>query len=1488
MIYQLLQQYKQTSIQNSYLTPELEFNLQDYEIREFFIQKFDIEEIKCRLDNDVGIKQKLKYMTPIHKSFDYYYYLIKTIGESDNPSQHTKKYLEYLVKSQSFQNIISERCYLLITQANSIDNLEDQIEQLFQIFFFLKDIDINILQKSNISLIFTLQKIIEINYTEYKFNELFQKFDDFLILILNSTQLQQYKTIPAHPQPLECIQYRAENNQIFGQTNEQFENSASYLDFLFNFLREDYIYYIREQINYLSEKGFIKPIARSDTFNIDLYQDIKLIQFEINNLHIKWKIAIKQFDLDQRYMRDHIDWNYSNKLQIGSLICITNIECHPLLFGIIINRDKQQDEYEISNRINLEFRFLGPKSQIMEFLNLLSQQTILMDCKTEKQFEAQLYNLETIKKMQYLPQTNLILENQQPPYFYQNYLLSRCFSQLLSTCDKEQEKAMQLILFEKVAFIQGLPGTGKTYCATRAVAILNQRLSQVDKPILIVCYNNHTLDHFLEKLLQFIPADQIVRLGGNSKSAKINSYMFQSRSNLDFDQKEFKELKNQLKLIFNRLIQYDYTINAQDITRLWPELRDKLINDFLKERDLNNSQIDVLIQNQILNSWINVKPFADDRFLQFESKKFGLHVITQKEKITQQVRQNNVFGTRTTQVNDLQDYDQELSNQNEELLTPIEQFNKQNQNQSNLHYNFRGIEMIQLCLQDDTFNIWELNYEDIGEIIKYLKYLKYQEDCLLFEKTYKKYKKLSQTLQNLKDSYDLQKLNEYQVIGVTVTDAAYCSHILTQLNSKVLVVEEAEQILLSNLVTILTNNFEHVILFGNYFNLEEQLQNYDQTNYYFLKNIQNQKIPSVVLSTQRRMKTNIADFMRSINNQNIADHHDILETINTMQVKGLDSDFFIFNNEPFGDLCRKSKENEQEAEMIVQMVQYLIQAGNKESQITVLSLYQQQVQLIKEKFRNENQNQVRVETVDDYLGEENDIVIVSLIIINNKKKLCKSKYQNRIKTAFSRAKLGLYVFGYIKYSRQTTLYNSFLSKFLSLLQDKDYLKNYITLKCHIHGKLRRIDQSSHLLNMQGGCCCNNHTCRKQYLQNIQNQNDCQEICQNILPCRHQCQQRCQAQCICTTAYHCNLPGCNHIAKIQCGQDLTNFLCQQDLSVCFISTCKHTTKFKCYQKENFLYQCQHVCDKVLQCGHTCQKLCWENCQPCAQNIIISLYCGIHKIQKKCFEIQNHLINGLKLSPYFFNSKIGKEFFYRILESLTKGMIKDVPKLDQIEGFKCKIPCSRPRKCGHKFKCSNLCSQQCTPCEQVILITLKCGHKYQYLCKDVTVALKGLLPNEYFEKQFQCEHEKKQQGFENCIQCRDKIIKNLEEQIICKEKCIRKRSCRHEDPCLNQCCYECSPCLQIMQISLDCGHQKFVECFSNNTQCSQPCVKTRACEHYYPCSNYCSQPCSPCQVEIAITLPCGHLTLAKCHTVQTTSTGIVQQGDEQECGYCSRIY
>ena len=40
-------------------------------------------------------------------------------------------------------------------------------------------------------------------------------------------------------------------------------------------------------------------------------------------------------------------------------------------------------------------------------------------------------------------------------------------------------------------------------------------------PMLMVCYTNHALDQFLEKVLEFLPKREIIRVGGRCKSEQL-------------------------------------------------------------------------------------------------------------------------------------------------------------------------------------------------------------------------------------------------------------------------------------------------------------------------------------------------------------------------------------------------------------------------------------------------------------------------------------------------------------------------------------------------------------------------------------------------------------------------------------------------------------------------------------------------------------------------------------------------------------------------------------------------------------------------------------------------------------------------------------------------------------------------------------------------------------------------------------------------------
>ncbi|KAL4853487.1 NFX1-type zinc finger-containing protein 1 [Chlorella vulgaris] len=125
-----------------------------------------------------------------------------------------------------------------------------------------------------------------------------------------------------------------------------------------------------------------------------------------------------------------------------------------------------------------------------------------------------------------------------------NILQQFPFEQLAAatTLDPAQLQALKAGLTQKLALIQGPPGTGKTFLGILMMRVLlssretgagpQRRLAgEQEPPILVVCYTNHALDQFLEGLLD-AGIESIVRLGGRrveraaSKSLRLQAYNF--------------------------------------------------------------------------------------------------------------------------------------------------------------------------------------------------------------------------------------------------------------------------------------------------------------------------------------------------------------------------------------------------------------------------------------------------------------------------------------------------------------------------------------------------------------------------------------------------------------------------------------------------------------------------------------------------------------------------------------------------------------------------------------------------------------------------------------------------------------------------------------------------------------------------------------------------------------------------------------------------
>ena len=201
---------------------------------------------------------------------------------------------------------------------------------------------------------------------------------------------------------------------------------------------------------------------------------------------------------------------------------------------------------------------------------------------------------------------------------------------------------------------------------------------------------------------------------------------------------------------------------------------------------------------------------------------------------------------------------------------------------------------------------------------------------------------------------------------------------------------------------------------------------------------QGHDVPSTVLAVQRRMRKNICDLTRgfysdiiSIEDHAVCESKVIGEKTGCIpssstagrEVPGIAPHVFLWTHE--GHQGRShvgvSRINQHEAEMTCSLVAYLVQCGVSKQSIAVLTPYKGQLLLIRKMLsrsllsRNpSDQNSVRLSTVDRFQGDEEDIIICSLVV-DEKSKTGFVKLANRMIVLLSRARLGLYILGNTSY-----------------------------------------------------------------------------------------------------------------------------------------------------------------------------------------------------------------------------------------------------------------------------------------------------------------------------------------------------------------------------------------------------------------------------------------------------------------------------------------
>ncbi|XP_052816634.1 NFX1-type zinc finger-containing protein 1-like [Mya arenaria] len=666
----------------------------------------------------------------------------------------------------------------------------------------------------------------------------------------------------------------------------------------------------------------------------------------------------------------------------------------------------------------------------------------------------------------------------------------------------------------------------------------------------------------------------------------------------------------------------------------------------------------------------------------------------------------------------------------------------------------------------------------------------------------------NKSLQEVRDMETVAVLKDSLILGMTTTGAAKYRTILKAVQPHIIIVEEAAEVLESHIITSMNQCCEHLILIGDHKQLRPTTTVYELAKKYALdislfERMVRNEVPCVTLEEQHRMRPAISSLIkRQKLYPCLKDHVTVKQYKNILGVNE-NVQFITHSENEESSVESTSYSNLHEAKYIAALCYYFTCQGYSETQITVITPYMGQVLLLRKVMPKEQFSGVRITAVDNFQGEENDIILLSLVrSTTNKKQTSKRNpigfvgIENRICVALSRAKIGLYVVGNFPLLET---FSPLWSEIVSEMRDKGLVKNHLTLICENHPE-RRIDANNcedFKSRRDGGCgipCgeileCG-HTCpRSCHIVDTEHKViTCELPCERTVgscPLCHRCTKICFEECEpCDVEVEKTIPVCKHIQTMLCHEDPYTFKCryrvERELQ------CQHTVEMNCSDDPK-TYQCRVKTQKrLLFCAHVVEIPC--NVDPvgwkCEQECSNLLKCG-HLCKRTCHE-------GYKSGDHESKCKM------QVKRDLGCGHSTTVPCYLEVSAIVCREKCVARHECGHM--CSGTCGlcyagrvhRQCNgSCGKI----LPCGHKCDYTCHEICPPCNKTC-------QWKCSHN-----------------------IPCKKKCYE--SC---DGCLQRCKYRCS---HTKHCDTSCPDACLIE------GCNKPCQKLLECNHN--CAGICGEKC-----------------------------------------------
>ncbi|KAJ7338266.1 hypothetical protein JRQ81_011010 [Phrynocephalus forsythii] len=949
--------------------------------------------------------------------------------------------------------------------------------------------------------------------------------------------------------------------------------------------------------------------------------------------------------------------------------------------------------------------------------------------------------------------------------------------------DESQLSAIRMALSTEFALIQGPPGTGKTFIGLKLLEILldNQALWNQDRaPCLVVCYTNHALDQFLEGILEFLPSG-VVRVGGRSRSEKVMACSLKNLRKkylsgflMTSDKKHFGWVSPSQGGGMDGGEAGDGHSSC-GVTQLlargwrWSSTHHAQFSQYHRdERWLDDD--DGVLRTK---SWCLAGPLGGNS-LTLCPRKGGRSQGGSRREEVESGQGASLGGGHRVQHHPhpraaswkegpggcfweppppqgcLPPSTTAGCREAPGWLPPFLSFPPPSSAQPHFSLSSRTPQawLLGFLAGGGTMtneevatvhNVWSLRPKDRWRLYRrWVAAYEVKLKAALAEEM-KHYEKEAAQLEELSFQEDLRILRQSRVIGMTTTGAAKYRKLLQSVGPPIVIVEEAAEILEAHVLTSLSSSCKHLILIGDHQQLRPKPAHYTLEKKYGLgislfERMVNNRLPHVQLLYQHRMRPEISQLLVPCFYKELHDHQAVLKYEN---IKGVERNvFFVQHGEeesPSADT--ESYSNPHEATFLVSLAKYLLKQGYGPSQINILTPYHGQVMRIRALLLQAEMENVSAHAVDDFQGEENDIVLLSLVRSNRQGSIGFLRDKNRLCVALSRAKKGFYCIGNLEV---LSACSPLWKRMVGLLKAKDLLGEELVLMCQNHPETKTAVKDSEGFSQlpDGGCTLE---------------------CQVRLECGHPCGRHCHP----TDRDHRR-----HVCKFPCGKTLCelNHQCPRKCSMpcgpCkvpvqkVISKCGHSQTLPCHLPAA-AWVCKEPCQQLLKCSHPCPLHCGEDCRAarCKQRVEVSLSCA-HVTQTECFRQGEPLRCHVKCE-----------------QKLDCGHMCQGSCSDCLQGrlhTECRKKCTRVLLCSHT--CQGSCCENCPPCRKKC--QSRCSHsRCDRHCGQVCFPCKQ--PCSWRCKHYRCT----QRCWEVCNRPR------------CNEPCPRTLKCKH--PCVGLCGEPCPP-------------------------------------------------------------------------------------------------